>query len=101
MKRIIISEIIAPEDCPQRLPDYQANPRISEIVDAIRRQGGGPIKVWTLLDQLALTRKPRNRSHWRFWRLMFASYLRDALRARIIFRWGKKMVGLNKPPARW
>lgn|SRR5512139_1612897 len=98
MTRIVISEIVAPADCPQRLPDYRANPRIGEIVDAIREQGGGPTRVWALLDQLALTRRPRDRAHRRFWRLMFAHHLRDALRARIIFRWGKKMVGVNKPP---
>jgi len=54
--------------------------------------------TWQLLDRLA--RQPSDRDHLRFWRLMYWRHLRDLLRSRVVFRQGRKAVGLTPTAAR-
>src|ERR1035441_8287314 len=96
----ILDTIIAPPSAPQHRPDHDSNPRAAEILATLREHSGRPIGTWRLLDRLAQTRQPCDRDHLRFWRLMYWRHLRDLLRTGLVFRHGRKAVGLIRPAAR-
>jgi hypothetical protein len=62
------------------------HPLAPAVMNELRRRGGGPVKLWRVVNSLANARQPRSRESRRFYQLGFVVALRELQRARLVCR---------------
>jgi len=97
---IVLSVIAPPESAPQiALPAAPPPPRLDPLDHRIvnRLREDGLTGTWELLNDLADDEPPPNRSESRRLRLVLWERLRRLLHLGVVFRHGRRPVGLNRP----
>jgi hypothetical protein len=57
-------------------------------MDAMRRRGPSPVRLWRIINNLADARTPDSRPQRRCWRLRYWGAVRELVRVRLLFRHG-------------
>jgi hypothetical protein len=101
---MLLSEIIAPDNCQQLPPTNPQShvPRLDpldrEIIKAVRDGGRYGISIWKVLNRVAITQNPTARTELRASRLQLWRKLQRLLKIGLVFRFRRKFVTLAKLP---
>lgn len=90
------AQIYSAPPAPPRTPrlDHQDE----QIIELVREQG--PVGIWQLLNRLADAEAPGRRAEGRQLRLALWARLRRLLTLRLVYRHGRKAIGISPPPPR-
>jgi hypothetical protein len=90
----MISIVMAPPGSPQvstvHAPTLAGieHPLAGEVLNAVRQHGAIPVRLWGLINSLAVARPPDYRARLRCWRLRYWGAVRELLKAKLLYRHG-------------